>query len=405
MTLRAQGTSRALDPLLLEEESEVNMEKERKQAHLPQMSRREFIQSSVKATAGLALGLPSLERMVPTVAGDRRPRVVRSYDAGATSWDYQSNYYFDFIDQSAINRMFLQGVRALTGAGSDRKAWTRLLGGYGAGGKVAIKINCNNYADLSNQIDATAPSINAVLLGLIEILGVAPENIYIYDCSRPIPSRRVRERVLWGVNYVQNGDSLAQADHNAPIEFRNIGTQYCPYVLTQADHLIDLCLFKDHLIVLATMGFKNHLGTTRPGPSYLHTPIDQNLSDLNATPQIREKTRLIVGDALWGVYTGGPGGWPQQWSTFPGGPTPNSLFLGQDPVAVESVMIDYLIAEQEYHGIPLLSHEYLHDAMTYHRLGVHEHRDAQGYYQNIDYVELDLGVKTLGASSGIPATR
>lgn len=99
---------------------------------------------------------------------------------------------------------------------------------------------------------------------------------------------------------------------------------------------------------------------------------------------------MIVGDALFGVYTGGPYGVPQQWATFPGGQTPNSIFLGVDPVATESVMIDYLIAEQDYRGIPLLSHAYLHDAMDHHRLGFHEHRGANGEYANIEYVELDL---------------
>jgi len=361
---------------------------EKKPFHCRGISRREFVKSSSKAAIGVALGVSSLESMIPK--GTRMPRVVRSYDANATWWDYQSNYYFDFVDQSAVNRMFIQGVRTLMEAGSDLKAWDKLLGGYRVGGKVAIKINCNNYSNQTNQIDATAPSINAVLLGLIEILGIPPADIYVYDCSRPIPAWRIRDRVLWDVNFVQSGDSLAQADNDAPIEFRNAGTQYCPYVLTQANHLIDLCLFKDHLYVLSTMGFKNHFGTTRPGPAYLHSNIQTNLSDLNATPQIRNKTRLIVGDALWGVYTGGPYGLPQQWDTFPGGPTPNSIFLGQDPVAVESVMVDYLIAEQEYHGIPLLSHEYLQDAMDYYGLGVHEHRDEQGNYQLIDYVELDL---------------
>ena len=53
-------------------------------------------------------------------------------------------------------------------------------------------------------------------------------------------------------------------------------------------------------------------------------------------------------------------------------------------------MIDYLIAEQEYHKVPLLSHFYLHDAMRYHKLGVHEHRNNNNQYNYIDYVELEL---------------
>ena len=359
------------------------------------ISRREFMKMTSKAAAAMAFGLGAIrsERItVPdTVRWGRRPRVVRTYDANATWWDYSSNYYFDFVDQQSVNRLVLRGARELMGTASDTKAWSRLLGG-GTHKRaiVAIKINCNNYSNQSNVIDATAPTINAVLRGLCGILGIPPGNIYVYDCTRPIYQWRIRDRVNWNVNFVQSGDSLAQPDYNAPIEFRGIGDQYCPYVLTQANHLINLNLFKDHSLVLSTMGFKNHFGTSRPGPWYLHTPIQTNLSDLNATPHIRDKTRLTVADALWGVYTGGPGGWPQQWHTFPGGPTPNSIFLGRDPVAVESVQVDYLIQEQEYHGISLLSHEYLHDAMEYHRLGVHEHWDENHQYHIIDYVEIDL---------------
>jgi hypothetical protein len=352
------------------------------------MTRREFVKSTSRAAVGVALSLGAIDRLMAD--GRAAPRVVRAFDRNATSWDWQSNYYFDFVDQRAVNRMLLRGVQELTGTRSEKKAWRRVMTGYGRGNKIAIKINCNNYADQSNEIDATAPVLNAVLLGLINGLGVPEQNIYVYDTSRPIPTFRVRSRVPWNVNFVQAGDSLAQSDNSAPIEFRHASTQHAPLVLTQADHLIDLCLFKDHLFVLATMGMKNHFGTTRPGPVFLHNNINYNISDLNATPQIRDKTRLIVGDALFGVWTGGPYGVPQQWDTFPNGPAPNSIFLGIDPVATESVMIDYLIAEQEYHGVTLLSHQYLHDAMDYHGLGVHEHRDAQGNYQNIDYVELDL---------------
>ena len=353
------------------------------------LSRRAFVTGTSQAAAGMALGLSAFGQQ-RSIGPRATPRVVRAYDQNATAWDYQSNYYYDFIDQAAVTAMFASALQALTGAPSPTDACLRLIPTYQPGDKIAIKINVNNQAGQSNQIDATAPVLNALLLALISVKGVPEGDVYVYDVSRPISAVRIRNRVPWNVNFVAAGSSLAQADTNAPISFRGIGTQYCPLVLTQAQHLIDLCLYKDHLYVLATMGMKNHFGTTRPSPANLHAPINQNISDLNATPHIRDKTRLIVGDALFGVYTGGPYGEPQQWATFPGGPTPNSLFLGFDPVATESVMIDYLIAEQVHRGIPLLSHDYLHDAMDYHGLGRHEHADAGGRYSGIDYVELDL---------------
>ncbi len=377
------------------------MANQKRHPHRWRISRRDFVRGTSQATAGVVLGLHAYGQQVsvaPVAAReaatpslrDGRPRVVRAYDGEATSWNYQSNYYFDYIDQTAVDQMFLQALEALTGASSVLQACQVLIPTYQAGDKIAIKINLNNTANQSNEIDATAPVLNALLLALITHKGVPAEDIYVYDVSRPIPTFRIRSRVPWNVNYVQSGDGLAQLDPSAPIHFRYIPTQYCPYVLSLADHLIDLCLFKDHLFVLATMGMKNHFGTTRPSPSNLHSPIDPNISDLNATPHIRSKTRLVVGDALFGVYTGGPYGEPQQWATFPGGPTPNSIFLGFDPVATESVMIDYLIAEQVHRGVPRLSHKYLHDAMVNHSLGWHEHRGANGNYQVIDYVQLDL---------------
>jgi hypothetical protein len=363
------------------------MKKQQRNCAGKDVSRRDFLKRSVLLGTGLVVGVhPEIEASasgakVPV----RRSRIVRAYSPNATSWDYQSNYYFDFVDQDIVNQMVLEGALELTKGDLGRIAQN-----YQIGDKWAIKINCNNYSDASNEIDATAPVMIAVLRLLIEDLSVPAPDITIYDASRSIPNFRIRDRIPYSVNFAESGDPQTEADYSAPITFRNIATQYLPYVVSESQHLINIPLFKDHLFVLSTMAFKNHFGTSKPGPAYLHSPIDYNLSDLNANVQIRQKTRLIVGDALFGVWDGGPYGWPMRWNTFPGGPTPNSIFLGFDPVAHESVMVDYLIAEQEYHSVPLLSHFFLHDAMEYHDLGVHEHRNENGRYRQIDYVEMEV---------------
>jgi hypothetical protein len=365
------------------------------------LDRREFLKSGTAAVVAAAIAprLAAEERQAEAPA--TLPRIVRVHDGRATSWDYSSNYYFDYVDQAVVNHMLDLGVMALTGAATAAAAWSSIFATYQPGDKVAVKINMNNYAGMSNQMDAIAPPINALCRGLVDQLGIPAGNIYVYDCARPIDYARVQSRVTYPVVFVEDGDSLAQADNNAPIYFRYIGTQYMPRVLTQAQHLINLPLMKDHFYVLATMAFKHHLGTTRPGPSYLHSNIHYNLSDLSANTHIRDKTRLILADALFGLWDGGPYGEPMPWDTFPGGPTPNSFFLGFDPVAHESVMIDYLLAEQQYHGVSETPHTYLHDAASYNHLGVHEHRDANGRYSLIDYVQVDAQAPALVA--GTPA--
>lgn len=255
------------------------------------LSRRDFVRGTSKAAAGVVLGLNALGQS--SVEELRRyPRVARAYDQNATAWDYQSNYYFDFIDQAAVDQMLIRGLQALMRARSLSEACRRLIPYYQPGEKIAIKINLNNIANQSNEIDATAPVLNALLLVLTSSLGVQEGDVYVYDVSRPVPAFRIRNRVPWNVNYVQSGDALAQADYSAPIDFRNINTQYCPLVLTQASHLIDLCLFKDHLFVLATMGMKNHFGTTRPDPDRPTCTTPSTRTSAISTPPRTSATRL-----------------------------------------------------------------------------------------------------------------
>ncbi len=354
------------------------------------LNRRDFLKTGAAAAAGAAVVQPFAVRSATADTTVRaRPKVVRVHDDRATYWDYSSNYYFDHVNQGVVDDMLDVGVKCLTNTFTVADAWNVIMASYVPGDKVAVKINMNNYAGMSNEMDAIAPSINALCHGLVDVMGIPVADIRVYDCSRPIHQQRVKDRVNYAVTYVESGDALAQADYDAPVTFRNISTQYIPLVVSQSQHLINLPLFKDHFYVLATMCFKNHLGTSKPGPSSLHSSIHTNLSDFYVNPHIRDKTRLVLGDALFGLWNGGPYGDPVQWDTFPNGPTPNSLFLSFDPVAHESVMVDYLLAEQAHHGVGETSHDYLHEAMDYHNLGVHEHCNGLGNYTNIWYIERD----------------
>jgi len=78
--------------------------------------------------------------------------------------------------------------------------------------------------------------------------------------------------------------------------------------------------------------------------------------DINAHREIRNKTRLIVMDGLFG-RTGGDGP-PVRWKTFGVG-TPAMLLLSRDPVAVDSVAMHYLKKEVHASGGFILSDKFL----------------------------------------------
>ena len=111
---------------------------------------------------------------------------------------------------------------------------------------------------------------------------------------------------------------------------------------------------------------------------------DNVLADINNNPNIRDKTRLVIGDGLFGnPYTN----WQsvERWEIF-GDDDPNILFFSTDPVAISSVMTDYLMAERGWQD-----HEHLH-AGAHLGLGIHEHwnNEIDKEYTSIEYIEIDI---------------
>jgi uncharacterized protein (DUF362 family) len=99
--------------------------------------------------------------------------------------------------------------------------------------------------------------------------------------------------------------------------------------------LINMPVLKYHSITGFTFAMKNHYGTVN-GPEYLHNNCDRALPELNALGPIRERTRLVVGDALT-VCTG-------DWSR---GTKSDSIIVSFDPIAADVVARQHLIKVQE----------------------------------------------------------
>ena len=103
------------------------------------------------------LGEPTLASSVAAGVSAAYPgRVIHVHSPNATSWDFSSGWYGDYVDQAIANDMVDQGVMALTNATTVANAWRAVLPAYVVGQKIAIKINLNNATtnDSDNVIDA-----------------------------------------------------------------------------------------------------------------------------------------------------------------------------------------------------------------------------------------------------------
>lgn len=371
------------------------------------------------ASSAAAAAIPALASR-RTQDGDSS-RVLRVYSSKATrEWNYSANFpwdhtveltptqpgkikerYYDYIDDGVVARMLDLGLRQLTGAGTATAAWKQLLTGYEPKHRITLKLNMNNAsfneAITTNRMDQTMPLVNAVLATLIDGLGVEPGNITLLDAQRWFHPVIMKGRCRYpGVRWVDSkspdrwdtSECVAFThDHPAPG-----GNFWMPRDYTQADHIVNLCLMKAHGCGI-TGAMKSHFGSI-PSPKWLHEGMGEKsyIADLCATPSIRNKVRLNLVDALFASWFG-PVWAPRPWKTFPQ-PSPNSLLLSRDPVALDTVMLDHIRDELKAQGTtaPPHVHEwvdkscFLEYAMKHHGLGVFETRP----YRRIDYRVLSL---------------
>ena len=378
------------------------------------------------ALTALGAGTGTLLTVPHAMALPSPHRVVSVHDADATDWTFACTgsgdcpaYYGDnaYVDQTVVDNMVATGLKALTGETGLSDAWRKILPEYRTGEIIAIKVNFNDsimgggisgYADNDAYVDALPQIINSLVAGLVEI-GVRQSDIRVYDVSRYITDR-FRARVAYDdIQYFDghgNGGNVQAAtfdstDPAAKVDFA--GTSYSGNhrvadILLEAEYLINVPIMKRHGGAGITLALKNHLGSIDGFYTGGHTmhkyfylggsayeSTTNPIVNINSNPHIRDKTVLIVGDALYG-------GWrsnntpPEQWDSFEGD-SPNMLFFAGDPVAIDSVMFDYLTREG---SVNPASQDILVVAAEA-GLGVHERWDDKDnrQYQTIDYIEIE----------------
>jgi hypothetical protein len=404
------------------------------------VSRRQFLIGAAAALGGSALAWARSPKamhsvtglqpsstpaaFLPLVAHNRLAlpywgKVIHVHSEDATNWAGEPDHW-NYVDQVVVNQMVDRGLMELTGAATVADAWRALMPTYQPGQKIAIKVNLNNTRVCDNtnaNIDALVHPINAVAGGLIQI-GVAPQDICVYDAIRAVPDRIVDED-LHGVSFFdgsgkndpltvpcRNDAGFTESPETRVTFHHPLGDpmpqEHVTDVLMNATYLINMPIMKgSHSFAGVTLGFKNHFGTI-DYCSGLHDYINVNaqppvyrsdynpLVDLIRSPLIGGKTVLTIGDGVFAARDFLQP--PEPWTTF-GGKAPNSLFFAKDPVAIDCLMHDLLAAEPQT-GVSAEANNYLRLASEA-GLGVFEQGNPWQVpygsgYDNIEYVRLEL---------------
>jgi len=281
---------------------------------------------------------------VPNAVGQTGSRVVWvKQDGAATGW---SSNYATRVNGNIVDSMMDTAITRLAGQSAVKAAWSQLFknhnGGrdYQAGETFAIKVNFNNSHD-SNLINANSKVVNALLRQLIDEVGVRPSDINVYDVSRSFPSGFSSD-----ISSRFPGVKL-NTDRSVCVS-SGVGSAQLGCVLQNSDYLINMPLLKVHGDgVKISMSLKNHFGSSN-SPSSFHgsmytTARTSSQIVINKQPVIKNKTILVVGDGIYGTKKGTEASNP----SGPDGisPWPNSIFVSTDPIALDSVMIDYIASQ------------------------------------------------------------
>lgn len=334
-----------------------------------------FTTVSNKTTTAVILTTFTPNDPIGEAKGVNPGRVAWIHNTNATNEELTNTYDdYWFMDkntnQAVLDTMLTEGICDLTGQSNLVAAWDTIFKyfnyqhgkgyvGYTPGEKFAVKINLTNSCcrDSSEMMDTSPQMVLALLKQLVDVLNVPQSDIYIGDNYRKFRTEyynRCKGRYP-NVNYLCSPPNYTGATQtsNRPLKFsNNVGTSTLPQAYVNATYLINMACLKSHDHGGITLCAKNHQGSVSdPGAAHNYLPKNSSgdkqyrrLVDYMGHKDLGGKTLLYLVEGIWAGKNWD--GVVEKWQMAPfNNDYPNSLFLSQDAVAIESVGFDFLLAE------------------------------------------------------------
>jgi hypothetical protein len=293
------------------------------------LTRKQFLQLSAAGAAGLLAGCQASpagpasttiaaqgKKTAAVATNATSSRVVRTSGKGV--WDGDS------LSPAVLRRMLDASITKMTGLDDARAAWASL---FSPDDKIAIKVNTFRNSLIWTHV----PLVTAVTDSLQDS-GVPAEQITITDYYTS---------ELETAGFAVNRDGAGIRCYGADDKYEekvNVGdaTVRLNPVLVECTALINMPVLKSHMITGITFAMKNHYGSVNI-PSLLHSAPWDKMAALNALPQIKDRTRLVLGDVLEANLQY-ENSFPYWQADYRG----DSILMSFDPVAHDTVGLDML---------------------------------------------------------------
>jgi hypothetical protein len=229
-------------------------------------------------------------------------------------------------DPAIVLQMLDAGVGTLADTSDVLAVWRTL---FDPGERVLLKVNCIAYGG------PTQPAVTYGVARRLQDAGLLAEDILVFDRT---------DNELAAAGYALNEGGPGVQCHGSRGEGAEAAltqaTVHFYQELDACDAIVNIPTPKQHGGAGVSVALKNHYGSVdRPGA--LHSNwCDPAIAELNAQPNVRDKTRLILGAAL----NVSPGDWNQPERE-------NALLVSFDPVALDTVGRDILVRHRQTLGL------------------------------------------------------
>ena len=349
-------------------------------------------------------------------------------------------------NQDIVDRMLAEGLCSISGKKKTADAWVSIFKyhnlkrgkgdvTYKKGEKIYLKLNRTAASGAINQeyvrqkdiplalaFETSPQIVLAMLRQLINVAGVPQESIFVGDTMRNLYQDEYLKytaefpKVNYLSSFGNNSGRIKSGESASDLIFYSdkksvmseAGSDKLYAVMEETEYLINLPAMKGHNLAGITLCAKNHFGThVRPRAAHLHPGLNTDSSrkgygyyrvlvDIMGNKYTGEKNLFYILDALWSGSNWN--GLPVKFLMPPfNNHWSSSLMLSLDPVAIESVAVDFLRTEfsNTEHTVPYISEpgvdDYLHqtadpknwpagivyapngDNIPMKSLGVHEH--------------------------------
>jgi len=283
-------------------------------------TRREFLKQATAAGVGAACAtvIPDVVRAAQAAGASGKSRIVVVRNPASLMASESAG---GKVNKEIVTTMINHAMAKLTGISDSTAAWKSM---FKPDDVVGIKVNCLFGVGVS-----THPEVAHAVADMLVKAGLKPSNVIIWDRATGdlLKSGYTMNKDGAGVRVIAN-DGVWEDQPTKQGEFEGRLTKI---VTEQITAMINIPIMKDHGTAGISGALKNHYGThDNPGRHHKNN-CDPFLADLNAIPAIRDKTRLVVMDALRPQCDGGPGLRRNALFDY------HTLILATDPVALDYI--------------------------------------------------------------------